>query len=120
MWIGSEGFIWVDQLYIAAAHFAISLSPLLWYRWRLRMFSNIEQQHRMCLERLESGARELKTLEGETRQIEEDIHKLTGKNEISAEDLDRRAAELDRLLKLGEELRRGSADTARADAELAR
>jgi uncharacterized protein YhaN len=123
---GAFGFIASGLYYVAAGIFAVTLLPLLWYRKRKRVFEKMLRQFESCSERLQASVTEVKAVEEEARTIETDLRKLTGKTDITQEDIDARAAELGEFVKAGEELRRlddlierGRADVDRLNVQLA-
>jgi uncharacterized protein YhaN len=69
---------------------------------------------------LDACARELRQTENEAREIESEIRRLTGKDEITKADIDERTAELDRLLKLNDDARALDEATARCESDLVR
>jgi uncharacterized protein YhaN len=113
------GFIASELYYVASGIFTVTLLPLLWYRKRKRVFGNMLQRFDTCSERLQACVTEVDAIENEARGIETDLRKLTGKTDITQENIDARAAELEEFVKAGEELRRldDSIERARADVE---
>jgi uncharacterized protein YhaN len=93
---------------------------MLWYRDRSNRAIKIEEQVGACSIRLDSCETELRKTESEAREIEAEIRKLTGKNEISQSDIDERVADLDRLLKINDNVRSLDEATTHAKADLAR
>jgi len=120
IWTAVAGLAWADLGYAAAVVAAASLIPVFWRRRRLRAFTRVQEQHRICTERQESCFWELRTIENDARRIEEDIVRLTGKSEISQADIDRQAAETGRLSKAVEDLRRLEDEMEHAQADLDR
>jgi uncharacterized protein YhaN len=125
IWIGVAGLIVAEHAYTAAALGTVSVVAMFWYRDRLKRAAAVGQQMRSCAARLDSCESDLRKTETEAREIEAEILKLTGKNEISQSDIDERVAELDRLLKVNDDLRsleeaaaRGEADLLRIDQQL--
>jgi len=106
IWAGAAGLYWEGQPYISAAVLIVSLSPLLWYRSRLRSSAAIQNKVFECSARLAACQMELQRTEEEARQIETEIRKLTGQVEITDKDIEVRLEELDRVLKVGDELRK--------------
>jgi uncharacterized protein YhaN len=125
IWIGVVGLVVAEQAYTGAALGTVSVAAMLWYRSRLKRASAVEQQMNACSARLASCESDLRKTETEAREIETEILKLTGKNEIAQTDIDERVAELERLLKVNDDLRsleeagmRGEADLLRIDQQL--
>ncbi len=48
MWAGAAGLCWAGQPYLAAGILAVSLTPLLWYRSRLRTATTLAQKLSEC------------------------------------------------------------------------
>jgi uncharacterized protein YhaN len=126
IWIGVAGLIVAEHAYTAAALGTVSVVAMFWYRGRLKRAAAVAQQMGSCAARLDSCDSDLRKTETEAREIEAEILKLTGKNEISQSDIDERVAELDRVLKVNDDLRsldeaaaRGEADLLRIDQQLA-
>jgi uncharacterized protein YhaN len=71
----------------------------------------------LCADRLDACLADLKTTEEEARRIEMEVRELMGKDEITAEDIDSRAAEVEKFSKLLDEMRRleDAAVSARAE-----
>jgi uncharacterized protein YhaN len=120
IWIGVAGLDMTEHLYTGAAVGAVSVVAMLWYRRRLKRASAVKQQMHACSGRLTSCESDLRKTETEAREIEAEILKLTGKNEIAQTDIDERVAELDRLLKVNDELRSLEDATVRGEADLLR
>jgi uncharacterized protein YhaN len=120
LWAGAAGFFALGRPQIAAAALAVSLAPLIWYRRRALDFSQAQFRAGEAARALESFAGELAGARTETSEIESDIRKLIGKPEITAEDLESRAQELERLNALSEESRRMEIGIERAKAEAER
>jgi uncharacterized protein YhaN len=125
IWVGVAGLIVAEHAYTAAALGTVSVVAMFWYRNRLKRAAAVEQQMRSCAARLDTCESDLRKTETEAREIEAEILKLTGKNEISQSDIDERVAELERLLKVNDDLRsleeaaaRGEADLLRIDQQL--
>jgi uncharacterized protein YhaN len=93
---------------------------MFWYRARLKRTAMQRQKFQECADRFDACSRELREMEAEAREIEKEIHRLTGKDEITAADVEERAAELDRLLKLSEEARGLDEAALRSEADLSR
>ena len=79
-----------------------------------------QKQITECSERLEACESELRKTEGEARDIQSEIRRFIGKNEITQADIDQRVAELDRLLKLNDDARAMDEAAARSEADLVR
>ena len=120
IWIGVLGLILAEQPYLGATLGAVSVVAMFWYRGRLKRASAVEQQLKACSGRLDACEKDLRQTENEARQIEADIRKLTGRNEIAQTDIDERVAELDRLLKVNEDLRSLEEAAGRGEADLLR
>ncbi|HEY2381585.1 MAG TPA: AAA family ATPase [Terriglobia bacterium] len=120
MWVGVTGLILATHPYPGAALGAISVAAMLWYRDRVKRAGAIEQEVTACSSRLDSCESELRKTEIEAWEIETEIRKLTGKNEIAQADIDERAADLDLLLKVNDSLRSLEEASVHAEADLAR
>jgi uncharacterized protein YhaN len=122
MWAGAAGFAALGLPQVAGAAIFVSLAPLFWYRRRTADFTQAEFRVKDATNTLETAAAELSTAQNETRDIEAEVRKLIGKSEISAEDVESRAQELERLAAISEEGRRIDAaiDRSKADAERVR
>jgi uncharacterized protein YhaN len=120
IWIGVVGLIVAGHAYFGAGLGSVTVAAMLWYRDRLKRASTIQQQIAACSVRLDSCENELRKTEQEAREIETEIRKLTGKGEISQADIDERAAELDKLLKLSDDVRSIEEADVRGDADLQR
>ena len=120
IWIAVLGLILAEHPYLGATVGAVSVVAMFWYRERLKRAAAVEQQLKACSVRLDACDKDLRQTEDEARQIEADIRKLTGKNEIAQTDIDERMAELDRLLKVNEDLRTLEEAAARGEADLVR
>ncbi len=118
LWAGALGLFLNGQEYIAAVLLLVSISPLLWYRKRIRTFDSIENQVCECCARLEGCQKELKRTEDEAREIEAEVRRLTGQVEITPEDVEHRASELIRLHQVGDEIRRIDDATSHSGAEI--
>src|SRR5207245_6019190 len=90
------------------------------YISRLKRTAALEQQVTACSVRLRTCESELRKTEREAREIESEIRKLTGQGEIAQEDIDERVTELNRLLKLNDEVQNLDEAAARGEAELVR
>src|SRR5215468_4955493 len=120
IWVGVAGLILAGLPYFGAGLGTISVAVMLWYRGRSNRAIKIEEQVGACSIRLDSCEAELRKTESEAREIEAEIRKLTGKNEISQSDIDERVADLDRLLKIIDNVRSLDEATTHAKADLAR
>ncbi len=120
IWVGVAGLILADLPYFGAGLGTISVAVMLWYRSRGKRAARIQEQVGACALRLESCETELRKTESEAREIEAEIRKLTGKNEIHQSDIDERVADLDRLLKINDNVRSLDEAKAHAEADLAR
>jgi uncharacterized protein YhaN len=120
IWIGVVGLILANQSYFGAGLGTISVVVMLWYRARCKRAKTLEEQVISCSTRLDSCEAELRKTESEAREIEAEIRRLTGKNEISQSDIDERVADLDRLLKINDNVRSLDEAATHAEADLAR
>lgn len=120
IWVGVLGLAIADRTYPAAGLGVVSVLAMIWYRSRLKRSASQGRQIADCSARLDACEKELRKTEAEARDIESDIRKLTGKNEIMQVDIDERVAELDRLLKLSAQARTIDEAAARGEADLAR
>jgi uncharacterized protein YhaN len=120
IWVGVAGLILADHPYPGASLGTISVAIMLWYRGRSKRAAAIKEQVAACSTRLDSCETELRKMESEAREIETEIRKLTGKNEIHQSDIDERVADLDRLLKITDNVRTLDEATKHAEADLAR
>jgi len=120
IWIGVAGLVFAHHEYPAAALGTASVAAMLWYRSRLKRTAAQQKQIVECAARLDACSRELRKTESEARDIEAEIRKLTGKEEITAEDIEQRAGELERLMRVNEDARAFDEATARCEADLAR
>ena len=120
MWLGAAGLGWAGHEYIAAVTLAVSLSPVLWYRQRVRGFGAITLQFESCLSRLEAATTELRIVEKEGRAVEAEVRNLTGKTEVAQSDIDARVADLEHLEKISDDIRRMDEAAERAEADLER
>jgi uncharacterized protein YhaN len=120
MWIGAAGIAFAGHLYYALALMAVSLTPLWWYRRRQAGYAALHLKIADCSERLRVYGEEVRSVEKEGRGIESEIRKLIGKPEISSKDIELRVADLDRLSKLAEELRRVEDSVERSNDDLQR
>jgi uncharacterized protein YhaN len=118
LWAASAGLFWAGQPYAAAGILLVSMSPLWWYRRRLKSTETIQKKIFECDARLATCQKELRTTEDEARQIEAEIRKLTGKVEIAPGDIDARVEDLGRLLKIGDEIRKLDELIAQSEAEI--
>src|SRR5262249_48740138 len=106
IWAGAGGLCWAGQPYIAAAVFAVSLTPLFWYRSRLKSSRSVQNKLFEFAARFAACQMELEKTEEEARDIEAEIRKLTGQSEITQQDIDIRTADLAGLQKAGDDLRK--------------
>jgi uncharacterized protein YhaN len=123
---GAFGFIASGYSYVASGVFAATLLAMLWYRDRLRAFGKMSKQMESCASRMQACLDETQRVEDEARGIETDIRRLTGKTDITQDDLDARATDIESRSKVGEDLRRldelierGRADVDRLSVHLA-
>ncbi len=120
LWCGVLGLVLAEHNGIGALLGTISLSAMIWYKRRMERSAKVEAQIVECSARLDACSRELRATENEAREIELAIRRLTGKNEVSQADIDERAAELDRVLKLNDEARSFDEAVLRAQTDLER
>jgi uncharacterized protein YhaN len=120
IWVGVAGLVFAGQTYPAAGLGTISVVAMLWYRNRLKRAAAQKQQIAECSVRLDACETELRKTEAEAREIEADIRKLTGKNEITPDDIEHRVVELERLMKVHEQARILDEAAARSEADLGR
>ena len=120
IWFGAVGLAWAGHEYIAAATLTVSLGAILWYRQRIRAFGTIIAQSESCIWRLNESLIELHKVEKEAGDLEAEIRKLTGKADVTQEEIDLRIAELDRLSKVSDEIRRLDEASERGEADLER
>jgi uncharacterized protein YhaN len=120
IWVGVVGLLFAGHDYVAAALGSVSVLAMFWYRHRLKRAAAQQKQIVECSGRLDVCARELRQTENEAREIESEIRRLTGKDEITKADITERVAELDRLLKLNDDARVLDEATARSEADLIR
>ena len=118
--IGALGIALAGHLYTAMTLIAISLTPYLWYRRRLAGYNALRIKLADCVERLRICGEEVRKVEREGRVIEAEIRKLIGKPEIAPEDIALRVADLEKLSKLAEELRRVEDSVSRSNDDLQR
>jgi uncharacterized protein YhaN len=120
LWVAAAGLLAAEYFYVAAAIETVSLLAMFWYRDRLRRASVAANQVMDCSKRLDACQDQLRKTESEARQIEAEFRKLTGQSEVTQEDVDQRVAELDRLMKLSEEVRSLDEAAARGDDDVVR
>jgi len=106
IWAGAAGLYVAGQPYAAALLLMVSLSPLFWYRNRLQALAALQNKLYESTARFAACEIELRRMEDDARQIETEIRRLTGQVEIAEKDIHMRVEELDRILKLGDELRK--------------
>jgi len=120
LWIGVAGLLLTQHEYLAASIGTVSVVAMFWYRSRQARTKALNKQIVECSARLEACQHELRRTENEGRDIEGEIRRFTGKNEISQEEIEERVAELNRLLKIGEEIRSLDEAAVRSEADLRR
>jgi uncharacterized protein YhaN len=120
IWCGAVGIALAGHLYPALALIAVSLSPLWWYRRRASRYEAAKQKLAECALRLEVCRAEVRKVEDEARCLESEIRKMTGRTEVTQDDIDIRVAELARLSQNAEELRRVEESVERSNEELQR
>ena len=120
IWIGVAGLNVAGHEYIGGGLGTISVVAMIWYRDRLKCAAAQKKQIQECSDRLDTCEKELRRTENEAREIETEIRRLTGKNEITQADIDQRATELDRLLKINDDARLLDEGAARCEGDLVR
>jgi uncharacterized protein YhaN len=120
IWIAVTGLVIAEHEYIGAGVGTVSVVAMIWYRDRLKRTAAQKKQVAECSGRLESCETELRKTENEAREIEAEIWRLIGKDEITQPDIDERVADLDRLLKINEDARTLDETIARYEADLVR
>ena len=98
----------------------VSVAAVIWYRARLKRATSLDAHVAECSERLDTCNIELRKTENEAREIELEIRKLTGQNEVHQADIDARVVELDRFLKLDEQARALDEAAVRARNDIAK
>jgi len=116
IWAGAGGLALAGQSRIGAGLAATSLLAMLWYRDRRKRAAAQKKQIVDCSSRLQACVNEIKKTEAEAREIESEIRRLTGKDEITQADIDERVAKLEKLLKLNEAARGLDEASARCEA----
>jgi uncharacterized protein YhaN len=106
IWYGAVGTALAGHLYSGIALVAVSLTPLWWYRRRRFAYAALGLKLTDCNDRVRTYSEDVHKVEDEARGIETEIRNLIGKAEVLPEDIDVRVADLARLSKLEEELRR--------------
>lgn len=117
---GAAGIGVAGHLYSALGVSLVSAIPWLWYRQRVSSHSALQVKFDDCSGRLLQCVAEVRKVEDEARGIEAEIRRLTGKTEITQDDVDMRVAEMERLSKSGEELRRVEDSIEHAQTEVTR
>jgi uncharacterized protein YhaN len=120
MWCGAAGIALAGHLYSGLALLAVSLTPLWWYRRRSFVFSTRQLKAADCAQRLEAWRSEVRRVAEEAREIEAEARRLTGKSEVTQQDIDFRVAEIERLSKVAEEMRRVEDSVVHSEEELTR
>ncbi|PYS55646.1 MAG: hypothetical protein DMG13_03350 [Acidobacteria bacterium] len=120
LWIGVAGLAFAGHEYFGAVLGTLSIIMLVWYRKRTQRAAALEQQIAACSKRLKLCEDELRRTENEAREIESECRRLTGRAEVTQNDIDERAAELARLSKLSDELRSLDEAFAHLEADLRR
>jgi chromosome segregation ATPase len=120
IWIVAAGLYRQGYGSIAAAFCILSLPPWVWYRQQRARTRDLERQSTLCSDRLASCLMEVRKTEAEARQVEAEIRKLTGQDEINQADVDARVAEVERLSRLTDEIRRMDENLATAGIEIER
>jgi uncharacterized protein YhaN len=120
LWIGVAGLTLSGYPYPAGGLGAISVVAMIWYKLRSTRAAAQRRQIAECSSRFETCAGELRKTEIEAREIESEIRRLTGKDEITPDDIEERVAQLDRLMKVQDEAHALDEACARLDAEIAR
>ena len=120
IWIGVLGLELAQYDYAGAVLSLVSVAAMIWYRARLKRANSLDAQVAECSERLDTCNIELRKTENEAREIELEIRKLTGQNEVHQADIDARVVELDRFLKLDEQARALDEAAVRARNDIAK
>src|SRR6266566_3960868 len=120
IWIGVLGLGLAQYDYAGAVLSLVSVAAMIWYRARLKRATSLDAQVAECSERLDTCNIELRKTENEAREIELEIRKLTGQNEVHQADIDARVVELDRFLKLDEQARALDEAAVRARNDIAK
>ncbi|HYR86425.1 MAG TPA: AAA family ATPase [Terriglobia bacterium] len=120
LWFGVVGLAFASHEFLAALLGVVSVVVMFWHRNRMAQVAAIEQQVTECSARLNACESELRKIENEAREIESEIRKLTGRSEVTQADIDVRAAELDRVSKISDEIRSLDEASARSEADLER
>ena len=119
-WFGLAGLAFAGHEQVAALLATVSIAAVFWYRKRKQRTAALEKQIAACSARLKACETELRTTESEARQIESESRMLTGRAEVTQDDIDQRAAELTRLSKLSDEARSLDDALARGETDLQR
>jgi uncharacterized protein YhaN len=120
IWIGAAGIAWAGHEMVAVTTILVSMIPIFWYRRRNSAFGSVAIQAQACVERLDVSTNELRRMESEVRELESEIRSLTGRPWIDQADIEARVTELDRLVKVAEDMRRLDETIERAEADMAR
>src|SRR5688572_27555283 len=120
IWVGVVGLALAGHEYSGSLVGAISFAAMIWYRDRLKRTAALKQQIIACSGRFETCQAELRQTENQAREIESEIRKLTGQTEITQADIDKRVAELNRLLALSDDVRSIDEAAIRGESELQR
>src|SRR5262249_52334512 len=120
LWCGAGGIALAGHLYSSLALIAVSLTPLWWYRRRSATYLVQQMKAADCAERLNSWRGEVRRVAEEAREIESEVRRLTGKPEVMQEDIDFHVAEVERLSKIADELRRVEDSVSHSEDELQR
>ena len=120
LWLGVIGLALAGHEFLGAAVGLSSIAAMFWYRNRSSLAANAEKQVAECSSRLNTCETGLRDTEHEAREIESGIRKLSGQSEVTQADIDERAAELERLSKINDEIRSLDEASVRADADLER
>jgi uncharacterized protein YhaN len=120
IWMAAAGVALEGEKYVAGALCLVSLIPLVWYRRRCARSDGLRKQVRVCAGRLDACLVELKNTETEARQIEAEVRRLTGQDEIAQADIDARAAQIEKLSKIMDEIHRFDEVLVIADSEIQR
>jgi uncharacterized protein YhaN len=120
LWFGVIGLAFAGHEFLGALLGLVSIAATFWYRDRVSQAAAIEEKVTECSARLNACESELRKMEKEAREIESEIRKVTGRSEVTQADIDERAAELDRLSKINDEMRSLDEASARGEADLER
>jgi uncharacterized protein YhaN len=120
IWFGGAALVWGGWPYMGAALGAVSLFPLFWYRMRRRHAEVLREKVAACSVRLGACVSDLRNTENEAREIEAEIRRLTGRTDVTPEDIEMRVHELERISRMSDEIRDLDQAAVRSEAETRR